>query len=48
MIPKADWNANRATYLQRAQLEDFADCKATLKALDKALMPVKRKPTRTW
>lgn len=37
MIQKADWEANRTTYLQRTQLEDFADCKATLKALDKAL-----------
>jgi hypothetical protein len=37
MIQKADWKANRATYLQRAQLEDFADCKTTLKALDQAL-----------
>jgi hypothetical protein len=37
MIPKADWEANRAAYLQRAQFEDFADCKTTLKALDKAL-----------
>ena len=37
MIPKADWETNRAEYLQRAQLEGFADCKATLKALEKAL-----------
>ncbi len=37
MIQKADWEANRASYLQRAQLEGFADCKATLKALDQAL-----------
>ena len=37
MIQKADWEANRAEYLQRAQLEGFADCKATLKALEKAL-----------
>lgn len=37
MIPKADWEANRAEYLQRARLEGFADCKAILKALEKAL-----------
>jgi hypothetical protein len=37
MIPKADWEANRAEYLQRAQLEGLADCKATLKALEKEL-----------
>lgn len=37
MIKKADWEANRADYLQRAQLEGFADCKATLKALEKEL-----------
>jgi len=37
MIQKADWEANRASYLQRAQLEDFADRKATLKALDQAI-----------
>jgi len=37
LIPKADWEAHRAEYLQRAQLEGFADCKATLRALDLAL-----------
>ena len=37
LIPKADWDAHRAEYLHRAQLEEFADCKATLKALDQAL-----------
>jgi len=37
LIPKADWNAHRAEYLNRAQLEEFADCKATLKSLDQAL-----------
>ena len=37
LIPKADWNANRETYLQRAQLEKFADCGATLQALNEAL-----------
>ncbi|MBS0456007.1 MAG: Tn3 family transposase [Proteobacteria bacterium] len=37
LIPKADWKANRAEYLQRAQLEQFADCRATLDRLDAAL-----------
>ena len=37
LIPKADWDAHRAEYLQRAQLEGFADCKATLRALDQEL-----------
>jgi hypothetical protein len=37
MVQKADWDANRATYPQRAQPEGFADCKATLKALDQAI-----------
>jgi hypothetical protein len=47
LIQKADWEANRAEYLQRAQLEGFADCKATLKALEKTLDARSRKPTRT-
>ncbi len=37
LIPKEDWDANRAEYLHRAQLEEFVDCKATLRALDQAL-----------
>jgi TnpA family transposase len=37
LIPKTEWDAHRAEYLQRAQLEDFADCKGTLNALDHAL-----------
>lgn len=37
LIPKADWDAHRAEYLQRAQLDGFADCKATLSALDQEL-----------
>lgn len=37
LIPKADWDAHRAEYLHRAQLEEFANCKATLKALDQTL-----------
>ena len=37
LIPKGDWDANRDTYLRRAQLEQFADCGATLQALNVAL-----------
>jgi len=37
LIPKADWDAHRAEYLHRAHLEEFADCKATLTALDQML-----------
>ena len=37
LIPKADWEANRDEYLQRSQLEGFADCRATLKEIDQAL-----------
>jgi TnpA family transposase len=37
LIPKAEWDAHRAEYLQRAQLEGFADCKATLNVLDQDL-----------
>ena len=37
LIPKADWEANREDYLQRAQLEKFADCGATLQAFNEAL-----------
>jgi TnpA family transposase len=37
LIPKTEWDARRAEYLQRAQLEDFADCKVALSALDQAL-----------
>jgi len=37
LIPKGDWDANRDTYLRRAQLEQFADCGATLQALNEAL-----------
>ena len=37
LIPKADWETHRAEYLHRAQLEDFVDCNATLRALDQAL-----------
>jgi len=34
LIPKADWEAHREKYLERANLTDFADCKATLNALE--------------
>jgi TnpA family transposase len=37
MIPKEDWNANRAEYLHRSQLEEVADCETTLRALDQTL-----------
>jgi len=37
LIPKVDWEANRETYLHRAQLEKFADCGATLQEFNKAL-----------
>ena len=37
LIPKADWAARRDEYLQRAQLEGFADCRATLEGLDQEL-----------
>ncbi|MGA9391860.1 MAG: Tn3 family transposase [Candidatus Sulfotelmatobacter sp.] len=37
LIPKTEWDAHRGEYLQRAQLEDFADCKVTLSALDQVL-----------
>ena len=37
LIPKADWVARRDEYLRRAQLEGFADCRATLEGLDQEL-----------
>ena len=37
LIPKEDWETHRTEYLQRAQLEQFADCKETLNTLDQAL-----------
>jgi Domain of unknown function (DUF4158) len=37
LIPKAEWDAHRTEYVQRAQLEGFADCKATLNVLDQQL-----------
>jgi len=35
MIQKADWEANRAEYLQRAQLEAFARLQGHLKSFGK-------------
>ena len=37
LIREADWEAHRDEYLQRARLEGFADCRATLKGLGQAL-----------
>ncbi len=37
LIPKADWEAHREQYLERANLTEFADCKATLNALESKL-----------
>lgn len=37
LIPKADWDTHRDEYLHRAQLEEFADCKVTLRTLDQVL-----------
>ena len=37
LIPKVEWDANRDGYLRRAQLEQFADCRATLQAFNQAL-----------
>ena len=37
LIPKGDWEAHRAEYLQRAQLEGFANCQTTLRTLDRLL-----------
>lgn len=37
LIPKVEWDANRDGYLRRAQIEQFADCGATLQALNQSL-----------
>jgi TnpA family transposase len=37
LIPKKDWDTRRVEYLQRAQLDGFADCKGTLNTLDQEL-----------
>jgi TnpA family transposase len=34
LIPKADWEMHREQYLERANLTEFTDCKATLNALE--------------
>ena len=40
LIPKTDWEAHREKYLERANLTDFADCKASLNALEERYQPV--------
>jgi hypothetical protein len=37
LIPKEDWDARRDEYLQRANLDKFADCQTTLKAMEQVL-----------
>jgi TnpA family transposase len=37
LIPRADWVANRADYLARAQLKGMANCRATLDSIDRRL-----------
>lgn len=37
MIPKSDWNEHHDEYLQRAQLNEYADCKTTLKQLEQVV-----------
>jgi TnpA family transposase len=37
LIPRADWDAKRADYLERAQLESMANCRATLNSIDQRL-----------
>lgn len=37
LIPKSDWDENRAAYLSRAQLEQYVDCGATLQSLNESL-----------
>jgi TnpA family transposase len=48
LIPKTEWDARRSEYLQRAQLENFADCKSTLKTLDQALDDRYRKTNQNF
>jgi TnpA family transposase len=47
LIPQAEWKARHAEYLQRAQLDAFADCKATLKTLEQALEARYQKTNQT-
>jgi TnpA family transposase len=37
LIPKTDWETRRENYLERANLNSFADCKVTLNALESKL-----------
>jgi len=37
LIPKADWDAKRAEYLERAQLQSMANCRATLNSIGQRL-----------
>lgn len=37
LIPKTDWQNNRAEYLERAKLTEFSDCKSTLDSLKSLL-----------
>ena len=37
LIPKGHWDAKRPEYLERAQLEDLANCRATLNTLSQRL-----------
>lgn len=37
LIPKADWDARREEFLQRADLAKFSDCQSTLKMLELAM-----------
>ncbi len=37
LIPKSDWNERHDEYLQRAQLSEHSDCKATLASLDEEM-----------
>ena len=37
LIPKLEWEKHRTEYLERANLNDFSDCKTTLGSLDSAL-----------
>jgi hypothetical protein len=37
LIPKADWDAKKADYLERAQLESMVNCRATLNSIGQRL-----------
>ena len=38
LIPQYDWDAHKDTYLQQAQLSQYAHCQTVIKSLDQALM----------